>query len=1231
MNRFFKKLAEIKSRGANFRKLAVFCFVVLVGVLLFFSITNATPSVEDVKRGVMGFVIELFVGMGEFCIKMAVFFLYFFIQLAKYNNYLDVPTVQLGWAMVRDVSNMFFVVVLLMIAIGTILGLEQYQWNKTLVKLILAAVFINFSNLICGIFIDVAHVFTITFVNAVAATAGGNLVKMFSMDQMYSVIYQQKFKAETAMETRLLVGAIAAFLFAVLAMLTMGAYLIVMIARVVVLWVLIILSPLAFILQVIPQTQAYSKEWWDRFGKQVVVAPIIVFFLWLAFATAGNGDIAVVGMALKMEPLSQELGPSVSVQGSTSDIADNQTATSWSSVTTWENMSNFLIAMALLFVGVGVVGKMGVVGGSAVSKATDFFKNVATVATGYAAGRWLARKGWETGKKGVVGTLGGLGKGVKTAAWYGFRGEHIANWGKRQVAGFHAWRKDTGRGPKIKYDEKGKAIGWERDEHGNVIMEEKKRGGVQKWFSKRAMADAESRKKLKRTEDFSKTQEELLQKRTSAIPNYLLMDKKAYSGGEDLARLRMGELEQEKARSDAKTQEFATQGKKAVGMNTRTKYRGGKLVEEEKERGSVTEQIARHKLEAERGEASLAQGLAEGRTKALGTEKFKTKAEQEAALKLRVEIAKTGEDKLREQARGRVLEDVEKWQVGGVGLLRALDFAEQGKKAAEEFVKGIKEKHLSIEFKKAAKDMARTLEEWNAKNLEQGHVDIRDLEMRIKQLGVNNPFIEAMRQAAKTSEAVAERTQAERMGVDISEDIIKNIPRGGGLPSTVISTLVKQTMSEFEQFERQDASKAAAMRIFTIAAKRKNGEELDLEDRRTALGSWMKVDSESWNDDVLESMMKLITANEEGKLTNQQEKDMAGSMQKLLNDAGFKYSQDNVTGKWKLDQGYDREFSALMQNMAATGGDTEAALAHLEISREQQKRIEAGEGGKRVDYWEIAGEKDGREDILMRSYKENQDYIQVAAREFKKNALSNGHYESGLNQEYDTERGIYRFNTAKAAEGGMITEISKRTPSEALRSQAHSWGTTDMNTGLMEKISSVMFNALTSNVHEDYEIRGMTPRTLMKLFGYHESETQVRKTEDGYAQLGGEKMKAKFTDEKTGELDGEAMNEHIIKDFLMPAIKGNAESFSYMMMRLFGSKREDLSKGQLKIQLENDVKITNVTDLVVEAEKAGVRGKELDELKKKAQEWMNGNVITEEKPNRGSSRDRQPGEKDSGD
>ena len=57
MNKFFK-----------FKKLAVFCFVVLAGVLLFSHAAYAI-DVLDVRGGIMGVLTDWFISFGEFCIK----------------------------------------------------------------------------------------------------------------------------------------------------------------------------------------------------------------------------------------------------------------------------------------------------------------------------------------------------------------------------------------------------------------------------------------------------------------------------------------------------------------------------------------------------------------------------------------------------------------------------------------------------------------------------------------------------------------------------------------------------------------------------------------------------------------------------------------------------------------------------------------------------------------------------------------------------------------------------------------------------------------------------------------------------------------------------------------------------------------------------------------------------------------------------------------------------------
>lgn len=376
-----------------------------------------------------------------------------FMELAAYNGYIDSPVVLVGWYMVRDVANMFFVVALLVIAFGTILGLENYEWKKSLVKLILAAIFINFSRLIIGILIDASHIFTITFLNAVQGTAGGNLINMLQLPKVLSLAKADPTTTgnSDALNIQLLGGGIMAVIFSLIALVAIGSYLVLMAIRVVALWVLIIVSPLAFILSTLPQTKQYATEFWQELSKYLVVAPTMVFFLWLAFATLGNGDIASK-MRLQFGETGQADFQSLVGTGGGSGQA------SVSEITKWENIAAFAIAIAFLMIGLERTQKVGTVGSSFVSGALDFGKKAITYGSGFAAARFaggMAAKGAVGGLK-LAAThfpvVGGKAMGERwritkgrVAGWYYGKGYDVTPEGEKtrnRLAELHEQKHD---------------------------------------------------------------------------------------------------------------------------------------------------------------------------------------------------------------------------------------------------------------------------------------------------------------------------------------------------------------------------------------------------------------------------------------------------------------------------------------------------------------------------------------------------------------------------------------------------------------------------------------------------------------------------------------------------------------------------------------------------------------------------------------------------------------------
>lgn len=494
---FVKNLAQ-KIISSFFSKkinpFKLYLFFVFALVIFVFS-TNFTFA-EEALSSIVGYIMETFswllLALAQFFIALTVFFLRFFITLASYNDYIDTGVVKIGWYMVRDVANMFFIVALLVIAFATILGIEKYEWKKSMVKLVIMAILINFSNMIAQLIIDVAHVFTITFLNAISATAGGNLISMFSLDKVLEMVGKKDlgWTNEMQMQTQVFAAAAAGLIFAILAAAAIGSYCLIMVYRVVILWALIILSPLAFLFSAMPATEKYAQEWWKEFINYVTVAPIMVFFLWLAFASLGAGDI-----------MAQIQGNSGGVIALGSDGGEIQSA-SLAEVTEWTKMANFIIALVFLMVGVRKTKETGVEGANTIDKAMDFGKKVATVATGYAAGRWMVDKGMS----GV--TSGAKALGVMT-------GKKIL--AKSGVADIGAELLNKYRIGRDQFKEKraGQAKDWEK------AYEDK--GGVGNWFKAKIMGQVwqpEERSQKVRSD----------WKRAAELANETMMDNLGTSG-----------------------------------------------------------------------------------------------------------------------------------------------------------------------------------------------------------------------------------------------------------------------------------------------------------------------------------------------------------------------------------------------------------------------------------------------------------------------------------------------------------------------------------------------------------------------------------------------------------------------------------------------------------------------------------------------------------------------------
>ena len=218
-----------------------------------------------------------------------------FLVVIQYDTFIKAEPVILGWEIIRDICNLGFVIVLLIIAVASILQIQSYHYRTWLPKLVLMAILINFSKLICGFFIDASQIVTLTFASGIQQIGAGNFLDALGINHLLKMDFVKEM--EENRETALLGGVNAlgimgtiflTLIVALIALVVVFAITLVFIIRIVALWILIILSPFAYLFSASPLGHQYASQWWQKFSQWVITGPVMLFFIWLSLLTIKN-------------------------------------------------------------------------------------------------------------------------------------------------------------------------------------------------------------------------------------------------------------------------------------------------------------------------------------------------------------------------------------------------------------------------------------------------------------------------------------------------------------------------------------------------------------------------------------------------------------------------------------------------------------------------------------------------------------------------------------------------------------------------------------------------------------------------------------------------------------------------------------------------------------------------------------------------------------------------------
>lgn len=347
-------------------------------------ICQITRMIMQIITGLLGLVVTFLGWLVTFAIKILIGF-------AKYNGFASAAPVVMGWVVVRDVVNMFFIVILLVSAFATIIGYDSsFHYTKVLPKLLLMAVLINFSKTLIMLLVDLSQVIMLTFVNAFQQASGANFIRAFKLDKITQLATCNEAQrpliptpggnpeaamaataaststgasvvnaasttrqvvqgtaselSRTGCGTNTAIGVtniiLAYLLGIVLLIIALGVIIIMIayiIARIVGLWIVLIFSPIAFFATALPSRlqkglDNFTGKYWSRMSALLTGGPVIAFFLWLTLATM-QGSLRT--LPSNNVPRTEESGGGTFISG----VGNSQ------------ELATFIVAIAMLLMG----------------------------------------------------------------------------------------------------------------------------------------------------------------------------------------------------------------------------------------------------------------------------------------------------------------------------------------------------------------------------------------------------------------------------------------------------------------------------------------------------------------------------------------------------------------------------------------------------------------------------------------------------------------------------------------------------------------------------------------------------------------------------------------------------------------------------------------------------------------------------------------------------------------
>jgi hypothetical protein len=313
------------------------------------------------------------------------------------KSFIDkIPAIFVIWQTMRDFVNMFFIFILLVIAIQTILD-TGYNYKKILIQLVIVALFINFSFFGTGVLIDFSNTLALMFYNgfsngeckdkALLGSLEGldgcmswRIVQSLKLTTLYvapQVSVNGNDSSTNVGTTSALAGVavnnltlqykfiLTVILGSILMIVTSGIFLasgILIFFRFIVLIILLMFSPLAFFCRILPATQKYWSMWWSKLTEQLIFAPVYFMFLWVVMIIITSKNKEGVGLLQGALRVGDSSGFAAAMQNNVMDM--------------FGLIANYIIVIFLLGFALILAKQLGAQGSDVATKAAKGFQGM---------------------------------------------------------------------------------------------------------------------------------------------------------------------------------------------------------------------------------------------------------------------------------------------------------------------------------------------------------------------------------------------------------------------------------------------------------------------------------------------------------------------------------------------------------------------------------------------------------------------------------------------------------------------------------------------------------------------------------------------------------------------------------------------------------------------------------------------------------------------------------------